>query len=335
MKVKTSAPTRIDLAGGTLDIYPLYIFLGGGTTVNLAINLRSYVEIEERDDDKILINSTDLNEKLEAKNIETLKPGGPLDLIARAIKFYHPKTGLTVMTKNTAPRGSGLGASSSLLMALSAALNKVADTYADLDELIHWGANIEARSLKIPTGKQDYYAAVYGGLNAIQFHEKGVEFIKVYKDEKDLGFLSDHFILSFTGISHFSGTNNWNMMKRFIDGDPQTVRNLHLIKETAVKMEEALLSRDIEKIASVLKEEWENRKGLAEGVSTPETEKIMASAHKAGAIASKLCGAGGGGCMITIADPEKREQVCAALLEAGAEILDFKADTTGIKLEAI
>lgn len=335
MKVKASAPTRIDLAGGTLDIYPLYIFLGGGTTVNLAISLRSHVEIEERYDKKILIYSEDLNEKAEAESIDALQTSGALDLIARAVKFYKPEAGLSVKTKNLAPRGSGLGASSSLLMALSAALNAITNAGADYDDIINWGANIEAQNLKIPTGKQDYYAAVYGGLNAIQFHEKGIDLIKIYQAVKDMKFLGDHLILSFTGISHFSGTNNWNMMKRFIDGEPQTVRNLYRIKETSVKMEEALLSRDLEKIASALNEEWKNRKDLADGVSTPEIERMMSSARKAGAKASKICGAGGGGCMVTIADPLKRDSVCAALKEAGAGILDFCPDNEGIQLESL
>ncbi|MEQ8189559.1 MAG: GHMP kinase, partial [Candidatus Eremiobacterota bacterium] len=171
--IESFAPVRIDLAGGTLDIYPLYIFEDTGITVNIAINLMSHVQIIPGGK-TFRFHSKDMNLKAETDNLNSLFDGN-FDLIARAVKFYCPESPMEVITQNPIPKGSGLGASSSLLMALSGALNKISETCYNKTQIIDIGANIEAKSIKIPTGKQDYYAAIYGGVNAIWFKYDGVE----------------------------------------------------------------------------------------------------------------------------------------------------------------
>jgi D-glycero-alpha-D-manno-heptose-7-phosphate kinase len=331
MIVEASTPARIDLAGGTLDIYPLYVFEGGAITVNLAIDLLSYVKIEERKDEKFEIHSEDLNIAIKADNLTSLDTDKELDLICRAVKYYSPSKGLNIYTKNSVPKGSGLGASSSLLMALSGALNIITGKNYNKEQIIDFGANIEAQSLKIPTGKQDYYAAIYGGLNAICFNMDKV-IVKPLGNKNIMEKLHDMIILSYTGESRFSGTNNWEMMKRYIDRKENTQENMKNIKDTSEKMCQAILEEDFEKVAFLINEEWENRKKLAKGVTTESIDKLIHGAKEKGALASKICGAGGGGCMITIAPPAERNNIISILEEFGAKIIDFKINTNGLTI---
>jgi len=334
MHITATAPTRIDLAGGTLDIFPLYLFEGGGLTINLAISLRSRVEIKTRRDGRIRILSEDLNLVQEAESLDSLSPDGPLSLAARAVRFYRPTCGLELTTCNTAPPGSGLGASSSLLIAICGALGRLTGEEPPKHELVDWAANMEAQTLGIPTGKQDYYAALCGGLNAIWFTERGITLEALVAETAGLSGPAGWMVLSFTGISHFSGTNNWAMMKRYIDKEKSAVEGLRGIRRTALMMREHLLEGDFLSVAESLREEWNLRKNLADGVTNEKIEAITGAAAQAGSLASKICGAGGGGCLLTMAPPEKRNGIIEALRGAGAEILDFEPEKSGLTVEA-
>ncbi|HEY4000704.1 MAG TPA: hypothetical protein VGO93_17675 [Candidatus Xenobia bacterium] len=333
MTIEARTPTRIDLAGGTLDIHPLYLFAGGGLTVNMAITLYSKVTIDRLQGTRVVLHSEDIGDTQEADHPSALALGGPLDLLARAVKFYLPNGGVRVTTRNLAPRGSGLGASSSLLMALSAALAAAGHHDYRLQDYIDWGANLEAQNLGIPTGKQDYYAAIYGGALAIHFEVKGGRVERLVLPPAFVKILEEQLVLSFTGISHFSGTSNWAMTKRYIDKAGDTVERLHRIKDTAHKMLKVLVAGDMDGFATALNEEWENRRGLADGVSTPSIDAMMAAATQAGALANKICGAGGGGCMITLAAPGRRQAVEQALTGAGARVLSYGLDPDGLQVK--
>ncbi|MGV8119886.1 MAG: hypothetical protein AB2L14_09015 [Candidatus Xenobiia bacterium LiM19] len=331
MTLKCYAPTRIDLAGGTLDIFPLYIFEGGGLTVNCAITLFSRVEISPGQG--ITITARDLGETVSAPTVEELIPKGVMELLVRAVRFSRPDGGLSIVTENNVPKGSGLGASSSLLVTLLWALLGEKRAGTDPHTFIDWCANIEAQSLGIPTGKQDYYAAFYGGLNAIHFDERGITREAITPSENFMSTLSQSMILSYTGISHFSGATNWDMMKSYIDNAGSTRENMKRIKETSYAMRESLIREDLTALALALSEEWNNRKRLAEGVTNDTIEKMVAAAKTEGALASKICGAGAGGCMITIAPPEKRADVIEALTSHGAVILDCRISQQGVTVK--
>jgi D-glycero-alpha-D-manno-heptose-7-phosphate kinase len=332
MIVEAVAPCRIDLAGGTLDIYPLYLFEEGGITVNMAVDVNSEVRIETRPDTRIHLRSLDTGAEQVADTVDTLALGGPLDLIARLVRFYRPPVGVDVETKTRAPKGSGLGASSSLLIATSGALNALNGSRYPKERFIDYGANIEAQNIRIPTGKQDYYPPLYGGVNAIWFEIAGDRVEPLLVDEAARAALERRLILTFTGISHFSGATNWDMMRNYIDGRSDTRARLAGIKQTALAMRDCLLRGDLERFGAVLEEEWQNRRGLAEGVATPETDAMMTAAREAGAIASKLCGAGGGGCMITWAAEGTEERVAAALEVAGARRLPYGIAREGLQI---
>ncbi len=333
MPLKITAPTRIDLSGGTLDIFPLYIFEEGGLTVNMAINLPTTVEISPRNDKKIKVYSKDLKKEIAADNIDLLETNGSLDLIARAIHFFKPETGLEITTESSVPHGSGLAASSSLLVALMYGLCRVCGKEADPHKFIDWCANIEARSLGIPTGKQDYYSAYFGGISAIHFTDHGITHENSLNTKLFLNKISECVVLSFTGISHFSGTNNWNMMKSYIDGNQVTRDCMRRIKATSSKMWEAIKKESLTDIASALKEEWSNRQCLAEGVTNEKVDSIIFAAEKANALASKICGAGGGGCLVTVCRPEDKANVEKSIAGAGAQILPFYLSHSGVTIK--
>ncbi len=330
MIVESTTPTRIDLAGGTLDLYPLYLFLEGGVTNNVAISWYSRVRIETRRDSEIHLRSVDLNTELVAPSVDELPVDKGLSLVARIVKFYAPVTGINVITNNTAPIGSGIGASSALLIALSGALDRLNGSRMDPALFVDYGANLEAQVIAIPTGKQDYLAALYGGVNSFHFSVKGWNREALVTDEEKLRTLEDRIVLSFTGEPHFSGTNNWNMMKNFMENAPGVRDSLTEIGETAYQMRQALLAFDIEWVGDLLDKEWQCRKRLAEGVTNPQIERMVEAAKEAGGLASKIMGAGGGGCMITIVGEGRRQAVEAALRHTGASIMPFQIDRRGL-----
>jgi D-glycero-alpha-D-manno-heptose-7-phosphate kinase len=333
MKISVRAPNRIDLAGGTIDIYPLYIFEEGAATVNIAIQIFSQVELETRSDSRIEIVSKDMKKEVVFEHLSDSRPEGELDLLIRAVNHYKPQAGITLISENQAPQGSGIGASSALLMAASAALNELTESHLSFPEMINIGANLEAQTIKIPTGKQDYYAAFYGGINAVWFDVSGARLEPISYLEKEIQELESRVVLSYTGIPHFSGENNWTIMKRYIDGEPKTISALKEIKKTALKMREAVINKKWNRIGELLKEEWENRKQLTPGVTTEKIDQVILQAEKAGAAASKLCGAGGGGCMITWVEPDKKKNVELALSAHGLKLLQFKVSLKGIQKE--
>lgn len=333
MKVITRTCTRIDFAGGTLDLYPLYLFMGGGVTVNGSIDLFSRVEMETRLDGAIEIISEDLEEKAFFRSIDEMPLEGPTSLIQRAVKSYAPQTGLSIGTRNLAPKGSGLGASSSLLMALSAALIAINKGSVDVTDMIDRGAAIEAAHLGIPTGKQDYYGAVLGGINALYFDECGCTPENIPMTGSFGMEMENSLIISFTGISHYSGDNNWDMFKKFIDRSGVTYEMLLKIRDIAFQTWDALESHDPEKLGFLVGREWECRKALSGGVSNDFIDGAIEAARRAGAWGSKLCGAGGGGCMITLTPPSRRMDVEKALKSSGVEIMNTQLDLEGLDIQ--
>lgn len=333
MKVSVTVPTRIDLAGGTLDVYPLYLFEDGGLTLNAAISVYGHVTVEERADARIHIRSKDAGAEETFASLDEMRAqlGGPLDLVKKALRFYKPCRGLNLFLHSEAPRGSGLGASSALLMALSSALNEIEGLSLSQDRIIDLGANIEAQVIGIPTGKQDYFPPLFGGVCSIWFDVDGHRLERLGESSDLVDRLNERLILTFTNLNRFSGLTNWAMLKRYIEKQGDTVVHMRRIKEVALAMRQSLASGHLDEFARFLAVEWENRKALAEGVTTPEIDTMIAAAEAAGARASKLCGAGGGGCMITYAEPEDVPAVKKALVDAGATLMPFRVVREGIQ----
>ena len=332
MSITVTAPMRIDLAGGTLDLHPLYLFLERPLTITISINIYSQARVRAIEGNRVRLISEDLGSSIEVENTAELQFGGPLDLLVRAVNFYAPQGGVELITHSGAPKGSGLGASSSLLMSISKALSLFSGRGDSIHDLIMYGASLEAQNLRIPTGYQDYYGACLGGINGLEFKIDGHNIRSLYSSQDFFTKLNDSLIVSFTGISHFSGTSNWNMLKRYIDNEGDTVKRMEAIEDTAHQMWDALICEDLDKVAEALDREWQTRRGLAEGVTNASIDAMVLAAKNAGALASKICGAGGGGCMLTLARPQERQQVIEALESKGAEILEVSIDSQGLRV---
>ncbi|GAI75381.1 unnamed protein product, partial [marine sediment metagenome] len=257
----------------------------GGLTVNLAISVHSHVRLHTREDQQFCITSHCTDSSVQAPSVEELPLDGDLDLLVRIVKFYKPQYGLDIYTRNDAPHGSGLGASSSLLIALSGGLRSLNGSNTSDMDLIRYGADLEAQTIRIPTGKQDYYSAIFGGLNAIWFDVGGDRVESLSYNDELLDELQQRLLLFFTGEARFSGATNWDMLKMYIDQDATALESMKAIKRTALAMREAFINADLDAFADLLNEEWENRKGLAEGVTTERIEELMAAAKANGALA--------------------------------------------------
>jgi D-glycero-alpha-D-manno-heptose-7-phosphate kinase len=328
-RITARVPVRADLAGGTLDLWPLYLFNPGSRTVNVAISIFAECEIETIGDSSIEIEMADADVQARFASIVELQADARMVLFAKALEHFE-LSGLKITTRTEAPRGSGLGGSSALAIALVRALSMLAGRPVEGDDLIHLVRDLETRLLGIPAGIQDYYPPVYGGLAALHLDPGEVVRHPITLPLQELG---RHLILHYSGVSHFSGTNNWQMYKGFIDGDPRMREGLGEISRISAEMEKALIARDFAAAGAALAGEWSARKKLVDGISTPEVDAVIAAATTAGAWAGKVCGAGGGGCIIILTPEERREAVLAALETAPGKTLDVSPVANGLAVD--
>ena len=331
MQIRSSAPTRIDLAGGTLDIWPLYLFHERAQTVNAAISLRAHAEITERTDGRIRLESIDTEKSVEADRWQDLAHCQDLPLLSRLAYFFQARN-LTLRTRGESPAGAGIAGSSALNVAVCGAFAAWAGMDLDGEKLLTIAMNVEAQVIKVPTGLQDYRPAYYGGVAAIELLPDIVRRTSIDVDPEAL---QSRIVLAYTGAPHFSGTNNWEIMKRHIDGDRHVFDCFERIAVAAGGVRDALSRGDWAAVATQINLEWEARKLLAPGVTTPMIETLIADAFAAGARAAKVCGAGGGGCLFCLADPNELPRVRHALSAGGARILEYRVETDGLQVHAV
>lgn len=333
MIIEASAPTRVDLAGGTIDIPPLFLFHEGAATVNFAVNLLAKCRIETRNDDKIVIESIDRKEKYETSldKIGDLKHEPRLELLAKLVYFFKPTVGFNMTTESHAPAGAGLAGSSTLNIACIGALNRLVGNRYTPDKFIRIAANVECQVIKVPTGFQDYYSAQYGSVASIHFREDGMEREAL---NVDINTLEDRIVVLYTGEPRNSGTNNWEITKRHIDGDKELFEVFDGIRDTAVDLRKALLTGDWNAVGEILKNAAPQRKRLSPNITTPRMDELIEIAIANGAIAPKVCGAGGGGCIAFFCEEGKKAEVENALrAEKDAEVLDWKVSLDGLVIK--
>lgn len=327
--IESSAPTRIDLAGGTLDIWPLYLFHDRAQTLNAAISLRAYCSIRPRSDKRIAIVSDDTGVRAEADHWSDLRDNHDLKLLGRLLHYFQAE-GLELRTRSDSPVGAGIAGSSALNIAVCGALAAWCDRPLGDDQLMQIAQNVEAQVIDVPTGVQDYRPAFYGGVSAVELDVDGVRRVALPVPPEEL---QAHVVLAYTNASRNSGINNWEMTKRHIDGDQDVRRRFGRIRDIAVEMREALERRDWPAVGRHVAGEWENRKGLAPGVTTPAIDAMLASAQQAGAWGGKVCGAGGGGCLFCIGDPGNVPAIRRRLADSGARLLDYRIEPDGLRVE--
>jgi D-glycero-alpha-D-manno-heptose-7-phosphate kinase len=328
--IEASAPTRIDLAGGTLDIWPLYLFHEGAQTLNAAISLRARCAITPRRDKRIRIVSEDTGVTVDAAHWSDLRDNAELRLLGRLLHYFQAE-GLELRTKCESPVGAGIAGSSALNIAVCAALAAWTERPRTEEELLQIAMNVEAQAIDVPTGVQDYRPALYGGISAVELGVDGVRRVALPVAPEAL---ESHLVLAYTNASRNSGINNWEVTKRHIDGDRDVQASFGRIRDIAVAMRAALERADWHEAGRQIAAEWENRKRLAPGVTTPAIDAMLDAARQAGALGGKVCGAGGGGCLFCLGDPSDVPAIRAALERTGARLLDFHIEREGLRLDA-
>ena len=325
--LRTSAPTRIDLAGGTIDIWPLYLFHEGASTLNAAISLRAHVQIEPRESGIELV-SLDTNRRSIVSHSSELTGGNDLPLLALLARHYKLENA-TLTTRGESPAGAGIAGSSALTIAACGALAEWTGASTRPEDLLTVAMNVECQTIRVPTGVQDYRPALYGGVAAIELGVDGIRRVALDVDPADL---ERRIVVAYTGAPRNSGTNNWEITKRHLDGDGHVFDCFERIRDTAVEMRKALEAGNWDEVGRQIAVEWDNRKRLAPGVTTPTIDGLIARATAAGATAAKVCGAGGGGCLFCYGPPEAREQIAAALADGGARLLEYQIETEGLRV---
>ena len=329
--VHASAPTRIDLAGGTLDIWPLSVLVPGAVTVNLAVELRAHATVEPRRDRRVEVVSADRKARaLRALPLRASDCTGPLSLLLRLCAAFAPQSGLTLRTRAEAPAGAGLGGSSTLAMAVGAALARFTKTPLRGEALLRRVMNLEAVELGVPTGNQDYLAALHGGLTAWHHEADGTRRERLPLPPA----LGRRLVLAYTGQPRHSGFSNWDMFRRSIEGEATTLARMGEIARIARAMRDALLASDLDEAGRLLGEEGRLRYRLAPSVGTPLLRAADRAARRAGALGVKVCGAGGGGCLVAFAGEGRAAAVEQALEKAGARVLAAPPSAAGLRLRA-
>jgi D-glycero-alpha-D-manno-heptose-7-phosphate kinase len=328
--IETSAPTRVDLAGGTIDIWPLYLFHPGATTVNFALSLRARVRIETRKDRRIILESRDRQLRVESSvgRIDELAGEAQLELLSKMVHFFRPETGFHLVAHSEAPAGAGISGSSALAIALIGALNRLVGDRYDDGSFIGIAANVETTVIKVPAGIQDYYPAYYGSMSCIHLRADGVEREHLPIDENEV---ERRFVICYTGEPRLSGINNWEVFKRHIEGDREVFAIFERIREAATAMRAAVVANDWKAVSEIMRAAYPNRKRLAPNITTPHMNRLVEKALANGAEAAKVCGAGGGGCIAFLCTEGRKQDVERVLAkEAGAEILDWKIAREGL-----
>jgi D-glycero-alpha-D-manno-heptose-7-phosphate kinase len=339
LKIISRAPTRIDLAGGTLDIWPLFTFLRNPTTVNVAIDLFAEATLEERHSDQpgIRFISADQSSdtKLSWSELAAFNPPPALSLHVKLLRQFANETVLaaaakrscevTIRTLARSPAGAGIGGSSALGIALAGALDTWAKGHApDLakggENLIAQVRDVETTIIQVPAGMQDYYASTFGGLQCLRWNPGATS-------RRSLGTdltreLEQRLLLFYSGQSRNSGINNWALFKGCIDSPSEIRPRFQKLADAAYSLTSALEARDWTAAGHAIHDEWTVRRTLAQGITTPVIDSAFAQAERHGATAGKVCGAGGGGCFFVYL-PQPADQLNQAKERVKAAVLDI------------
>jgi len=325
------APCRADLAGGTVDLWPLYLFHPGALTLNFALEILTTCKVTPLAGTRLELCSLDTGIEESFASLselgDTKKPRH--QLAAAILRFFAPEQGMRIETNSESPAGAGISGSSALMIATCAALARFTGRDLDLESLRVVAQNIEAQIINVPTGCQDYYPALYGSVSAIHLDPDGIHRAPVPVAPEEIEM---RFVLAYTGAPRKSGINNWEVFKAHIDGDRHVFLNFEKIVAIARDMHQALLRHDWEDVARLLRAEWKLRRTNAPGITTRMIDKLIAVALKKGGRAAKVCGAGGGGCVLFMVEEGAKESVAKAVGDAGGLVLPFRVAREGLRV---
>jgi D-glycero-alpha-D-manno-heptose-7-phosphate kinase len=333
MRIESRAPTRIDLAGGTLDIWPLYLYHEGAVTVNVAITRYASCVVEtSAHSGAVRLVSRDTRREETFASLDALCRARRyrLPLLAHLVRYFRPKGGLTLTTDSEAPAGAGIGGSSAMAVAICAALDRLTGAGLRPVDWIHLSRDAEASVIGVPTGTQDHYPPAFGGANAVLLRP-GTESHEPLR--VDLDALERRLVLCYTGKPRQSGINNWEVMKAHLDGHLRVRRNFDQITRIAIALRAALEAARWREAGRLIREEWNFRRRNLPAITTPVIDRIISASRRAGALGGKVCGAGGGGCLALLIEPDARARVEQAVTAAGGQLLPVRIDRRGVRVE--
>ena len=319
MLIRSRAPLRLGLAGGGTDVSP-YCDEYGGAILNATIDYYAYAGLEPLDTGQVEFISADLHASTEYASKPVLECDGRLDLFKavynHVVKNFNggKPLSLRMSTRVDVPAGSGLGSSSTLVVAMLAAYVEWLNVPLGDYELAHTAFVIEREEAGLQGGKQDQYAAAFGGFNFMEFGANGRVLVNPLR-VKDwvISELEASLLLYFTGKSRTSANIIQEQSQNVRDKNAHAVDAMHSIKDEAFRMKECLLRGDFQKLHEVLRDSWESKKRMASQITNEHIERLYASALGAGAYCAKISGAGGGGFMMFLTDPIQKDKVAAAL----------------------
>ena len=331
MIIRSKAPLRISLGGGGTDVYP-YTENFGGAIISTTIDRYANVTIKENKENLLRVISQDYNLLEIFDSISDLRNNGKLDLVRASFRFLNlNRTNIDTILHVDAPPVSGLGSSSALTVALVGAIKNLQNKTLEPYDISHTAYVIEREEAKIKGGMQDQYASAFGGFNFIEFKKNSVKVhpIRLRPEIKNELFAS--LILCDTCDTRLSA----NILERQINSYEQKneiiLKNLHLIKQIEYDMKNSLIKGNIKEIGEMLHDNWVLKKTLDKEISNSKIDKIYDSAISAGAIGGKLLGAGGGGHLLFVADPENKIHVENELQKSGCTIVKFNFDENGLQ----
>lgn len=336
MVIQALSPTRVDLAGGTLDITPLTRILQHKQTVNFGITLHARVEIE-KSKDAFRIESRDQGRAV-AGTFEQVVQAGSLPWLEKLLQYFWNSawTPLHIRVTAKSPAGAGLGGSSCLGIAFASALLQARKDIGQPlpltdHQLVQTVQDLETSLIRVPTGCQDYWGGLRGGINIISYPPGSTQVQTL--PESDARSLQDLLLLCYSGVSRASGTNNWAIFRRAFEGDQSILGILDEIGSIAEAVAKAVLAGRWNEVFALSAQEWQLRTRMWSDIETVETKRITAAAQGAGAMFSRICGAGGGGVMAIFAEPQHHAKVKAAVSEVGGQILDGTVSFQGTDVQ--
>lgn len=330
MIIRSKAPLRISFAGGGTDVSP-YPEEKGGAVLNVTIDKYAYVSLQPREDNELNIRSLDYDIVAKYHIDEELTYNGELDLVKAVARNMKMETGFDLFIHSDAPPGSGLGSSSTMCVALVGAFQRWLNlplTNYDIAELTF---HVERLDLKIAGGRQDQYAATFGGFNYIEFYDQLTVVNPLRISIETINELHYHLVLCYTGKTRLSANIVASHSKAYERKDAKVVEALDQTKELAIAMKNALLRGELNVFGGLLHEAWSHKKRFNENISNSYIDELYDIGRKNGALGGKILGAGGGGYLLLYCPFDKKHIIADKLEKAGGQIVEFSFETQGLQ----
>ncbi len=335
MIFRAKAPLRLGLAGGGTDVYP-YPDLYGGAVLNATISMYAYATVEPKEDGRIILEEIDKGQKIEEGIKDKIEIDGKPNLLKGvynriAKDFVKKPLSFKITTCVDAPPGSGLGSSSTLVVAAVGVFSEWLKLPLGEYDIAHLAYQIERDDLGIAGGKQDQYATTFGGFNFMEFYDNDKVVVNPLRIKREfIDELEFNLLLYYTGISRLSSKIVEVEQKNMLEKNEKTIEAMHRLKEQAILMKELILKGKLSAMGELLEYGWQYKKQITEGISNPVIDESYESAKKAGATGGKISGAGGGGFMMLYCPGNSRYRVIEALKPFGGEFRRFQFTNHGL-----